>query len=196
MKRPALFMDRDGTVSEEVGYVNHPSRFRLFPYSAEAIKLLNDNGWLAILVTNQAGVARGYFSEDVIVQVHERLRRDLEKASAKLDAIYYCAHHPSVGEPPYRLDCDCRKPKTGLIERASTDFEIDLKRSWMVGDRYGDIELARNAGLHSAFVLSGYGRGEWEYQRDSWKLEPEVVADTLLDVARIIIERDRARATA
>ena len=196
MKRPALFMDRDGTVSEEVGYVNHPSRFRVFPYSAEAIRLLNDNGWLAILVTNQAGVARGYFSEDVIVQVHERLRSDLENASAKLDAIYYCAHHPSVGEPPYRLDCDCRKPKTGLIDRATADFEIDLGRSWMVGDRYGDLELARNAGLHAAFVLSGYGRGEWEYQRSAWKLEPEVVGETLLDVARIVIERDRARATA
>jgi D-glycero-D-manno-heptose 1,7-bisphosphate phosphatase len=196
MKRPALFMDRDGTVSEEVGYINHPSRFRVFPYSAEAIKLLNDNGWLAILVTNQAGVARGYFSEDMIVQVHERLRRDLETASAKLDAIYYCAHHPSVGEPPYRLDCDCRKPKAGLINRATTDFSIDLERSWMVGDRYSDIELARNAGLHSAFVLSGYGRGEWEYQRGAWKLQPEVVGDTLLDVAHIIIERDRARATA
>ena len=91
--------------------MNHPSRFRLFPYTADAIKLLNDNGWLAILVTNQAGVARGYFSEDVIVQVHDRLRSDLENASARLDAIYYCAHHPSVGEPPYRFDCDCRKPK-------------------------------------------------------------------------------------
>ena len=196
MKSPALFMDRDGTVSEEVGYVNHPSRFRVFPYSADAIKLLNDNGWLAILVTNQAGVARGYFAEDVIIQVHDRLRHELESASAKLDGIYYCAHHPSVGEPPYRLDCDCRKPKTGLIDRAAADFEIDLERSWMVGDRYGDIELARNAGLHSAFVLSGYGRGEWEYQRGTWKHEPEVVGDTLLDVARIIIERDRARATA
>jgi D-glycero-D-manno-heptose 1,7-bisphosphate phosphatase len=196
MKRPALFMDRDGTVSEEVGYVNHPSRFRVFPYSAAAIKLLNDNGWLAIMVTNQAGVARGYFSEDIIVQVHDRLRRDLETASAKLDAIYYCAHHPSVGEPPYRLDCDCRKPKAGLIDRAAKDFEIDRERSWMVGDRYSDIELARNAGVHSAFVLSGYGRGEWEYQRGAWKFEPEVVGDTLLDVARIIIERDRARATA
>jgi D-glycero-D-manno-heptose 1,7-bisphosphate phosphatase len=87
MKRPALFMDRDGTVSEEVGYVNHPSRFRLFPYSAEAIKLLNDNGWLAIVVTNQAGVARGYFSEDVILKVHEQIRHDLENAAAKLDAI-------------------------------------------------------------------------------------------------------------
>ncbi len=164
--------------------------------AADAIRLLNDNGWLAILVTNQAGVARGYFSEDVIVQVHDQLRKDLENSSAKLDAIYYCAHHPSVGEPPYRLDCDCRKPKTGLIDRATADFPIDLERSWMVGDRYSDIELARNARLHSAFVLSGYGRGEWEYQRGSWKLEPDLVAETLLDVARIVIERDRARTTA
>jgi D-glycero-D-manno-heptose 1,7-bisphosphate phosphatase len=196
MKRPALFMDRDGTVSEEVGYVNHPSRFRLFPYSAEAIKLLNDNGWLAIVVTNQAGVARGYFAEEVILQIHEQLQRDLETSGAKVDAIYYCAHHPSVGEPPYRLDCDCRKPRTGLIERAAADFEIDLQRSWVVGDRYSDIELARNAGLHSAFVLSGYGRGEWEYQRASWKLGPDAVGETLLDVVRIVIERDAARATA
>jgi D-glycero-D-manno-heptose 1,7-bisphosphate phosphatase len=193
MKRPALFMDRDGTISEEVGYVNHPSRFRVFPYTAEAIKLLNENGWLAIVVTNQAGVARGYFAEDVILQVHDRLRGELEKAAAKLDAIYYCAHHPSVGEPPYRLDCDCRKPKTGLIERAAADFEIDRERSWMVGDRYGDLELARNAGLHGALVLSGYGRGEWDYQRASWKLEPEVVAENLLEAVKMIIERDGAR---
>ena len=189
-------MDRDGTISEEVGYVNHPSRFRLFPYTADAIKLLNDNGWFAIVVTNQAGVARGYFAEDVIVQIHDQVRKDLENASAKLDAIYYCAHHPSVGEPPYRLDCDCRKPKTGLIDRAAADFDIDLERSWMVGDRYGDIELARNARLHSAFVLSGYGRGEWEFQRSSWKLEPEVVAEDLLEAVKTIIERDAARATA
>jgi D-glycero-D-manno-heptose 1,7-bisphosphate phosphatase len=187
MKRPALFIDRDGTISEEVGYVNHPSRFRLFPYSAEAIKLLNDNGWLAILVTNQAGVARGYFSEDVILEIHEQLRRKLENDSARLDAIYYCAHHPSLGEPPYRLDCDCRKPKTGLIDQARADFEIDLEQSWMVGDRYGDVELARNAGLHSALVLSGYGRGEWEYQREAWKEQPELVAEDLLEVVKRIV---------
>lgn len=190
MKRPALFMDRDGTISEEIGYVNHPARFRLFPYTAEAIKLLNENGWLAIVVTNQAGVARGYFSEAIIIQVHDQLQRDLQKASARLDAIYYCAHHPSVGEPPYRLDCDCRKPRPGLIDHAVADFEIDLKRSWMVGDRYGDIELAHNAGLHSAFVLSGYGRGEWEYQRSSWQIEPELVAEDLLEAVKTIIERD------
>lgn len=196
MKRPALFMDRDGTISEEVGYVNHPSRYRLFPYTAEAVKLLNDNGWLAIVVTNQAGVARGYFSEDVIRQVHDHVREELQHESARLDAIYYCAHHPSVGEPPYRLDCDCRKPKPGLIQRAAADFEIDLERSWMVGDRYGDIELARNAGVHAAFVLSGYGRGEWEYQRGSWQIEPELVAEDLLAAAKEILERDAARATA
>ncbi len=187
MKRPAIFIDRDGTISEEVGYVNHPSRFRLFPYSAEAIRFLNENGWLAILITNQAGVARGYFSEDVIHAVHDQLTRDLHKGSAKLDAIYYCAHHPSVGEPPYRVDCDCRKPKTGLIQQAARNFEIDLAASWMAGDRYGDVELARNAGLRSAFVLSGYGRGEWEYQSQSWAHRPDLVCENLLEAVKSIV---------
>ena len=184
MKRPAAFIDRDGTISEEVGYVNHPSRFRVFPYSAEAIRILNDNGWLAIVITNQAGVARGYFPEEMIASVHDRLKSDL--ANAQLDAIYYCAHHPSFGEPPYRFDCDCRKPKTGLIDCAAKDFEIDLEASWMVGDRYSDVELARNAGLHSAFVLSGYGRGEWEYQRNAWKHQPDIVCENLLEAVNRI----------
>lgn len=187
MKQPAVFIDRDGTISEEVGYVNHPSRFQLYPYSSTAIKLLNDNGWFAILVTNQAGVARGYFSEDVVKQVHQRLEDELIAASARLDGIYYCAHHPTVGEPPYRSDCDCRKPKAGLIKRASSDFEIDLAASWMVGDRYSDIELARNAGVQSCFVLSGYGRGEYEYQRAGWKYHPDLVCENLLEaVTRIV----------
>jgi D-glycero-D-manno-heptose 1,7-bisphosphate phosphatase len=184
MKRPAVFIDRDGTISEEVGYVNHPSRFRLFPYSSEAIRILNNNDWLAILVTNQAGVARGYFSEDVINKVHQQLKVDLQ--DARLDGIYYCAHHPSVGEPPYRYDCDCRKPKPGLIDRAAQEFDIDRSASWMVGDRYGDVELARNAGLRSALVLSGYGLGEWEYQRDSWKHQPDLVCENLLEAVKMI----------
>jgi D-glycero-D-manno-heptose 1,7-bisphosphate phosphatase len=187
MKQPAVFIDRDGTISEEVGYVNHPSRFRIFPYSAEAIRKLNENQWLAIVVTNQAGVARGYFSEDVIIRVHDQLQKGLATQSAQLDAIYYCAHHPTVGEPPYRSDCDCRKPKDGLIRRASQDFEIDLAASWMVGDRYSDIELARNSGLRSAFVLSGYGRGEWEYQRAGWQYQPDLVCENLLEAVESIL---------
>ena len=187
MKRPAVFIDRDGTISEEVGYVNHPSRFRLFPYSAEAIRILNDSGWLAIVVTNQAGVARGYFAEDVIRKIHQQLVSALHAESARLDAIYYCAHHPSVGEPPYRLDCDCRKPKPGLIEQAGRDFEIDMASSWIAGDRYSDVELARNAGLRSAFVLSGYGRGEWEYQSQGWKHRPDLVCENLLEAVKSIV---------
>jgi D-glycero-D-manno-heptose 1,7-bisphosphate phosphatase len=188
----AVFIDRDGTISEEVGYINHPSRFRLFPYSASAIKLLNENGWLAIVVTNQAGVARGYFSEDMIQTVHAAMRKELEDGGAKLDAVYYCSHHPSVGEPPYRFDCDCRKPKPGLIARAATDFNIDLSKSWMVGDRYSDIELARNAGVKSMFVMSGYGRGEWEHQRQTWNEQPDEVAENLLEAVRLIVSGECA----
>lgn len=191
MKRRAVFMDRDGTISEEVGYVNHPSRYRVFPYSAAAVRLLNEAGWLAILVTNQAGVARGYFTEDLIEAVHDVLKLELAHDGARLDAIYYCAHHPAVGELPYRFDCDCRKPKPGLINRAATDFDIDLAQSWMIGDRYSDIELARNAGARAAFVLSGYGRGEWEYQRAAWKNEPDLVAEDLLEAVKKIVGVNR-----
>jgi D-glycero-D-manno-heptose 1,7-bisphosphate phosphatase len=187
MKRRAVFIDRDGTISEEVGYVNHPSRYRVFPYSAEAVRLLNEAGWLAILVTNQAGVARGYFTEDLITSIHELLHQELKRVGARLDAVYYCAHHPSVGQPPYRTACDCRKPRPGLIRRAAEEFDIDLAESWMIGDRYSDIELARNAGVHSAFVLSGYGRGEWEYQRPIWQHEPDLVAENLLEVVQRIV---------
>ncbi|MDQ1592374.1 MAG: D-glycero-D-manno-heptose 1,7-bisphosphate phosphatase [Pyrinomonadaceae bacterium] len=187
-KRRAVFIDRDGTISEEVGYVNHPSRYRVFPYAAEAIKVLNEAGWLAVLVTNQAGVARGYFTEDVIGAVHTLLAQELERGGARLDAIYYCPHHPSVGEPPYRFDCDCRKPRPGLIRRAAADLDIDLAASWMVGDRYGDTELARNAGTRAALVLSGYGRGEWEYQRAAWRHQPDLVAENLLEAVHAIIK--------
>jgi D-glycero-D-manno-heptose 1,7-bisphosphate phosphatase len=190
MKHRAVFIDRDGTISEEVGYINHPSRFRLFPYAATAIRSLNDHGWLAIVITNQAGVARGYFSEDMIQTVHAEMTNELARRGARIDAVYYCAHHPSVGELPYRFDCDCRKPKPGLITRATRDFNIDLARSWMVGDRYSDVELARNAGLQSMFVMSGYGRGEWEHQRASWTEQPDLVAEDLLEAVTRIVATD------
>lgn len=191
----AVFIDRDGTISEEVGYINHASRFRLFPYSAAAIKQLHEDGYLAIVITNQAGVARGYFPETMVQAVHKRMIDELEACGAALDAIYYCAHHPSVGEAPYRLDCDCRKPKPGLLLRAAGDFEIDLENSWMVGDRYSDIELAANAGVKSALVLSGYGRGEWEHQRDNWTIQPDLVAEDLLAAVNLIGSPDLVTTT-
>lgn len=191
LKKPAVFIDRDGTISEEVGYVNHVSRYRVFPFAAEAVRALNEAGWLAVLVTNQAGVARGYFEEEMIGRVHGVLAAELEKGGARLDAVYYCPHHPSVGEPPYRFDCDCRKPRPGLIRRAAAELNIDLARSWMVGDRYSDTELARNAGVRAAFVLTGYGRGEHEHQSRAWKHRPDLVAENLLEAVRKIISDER-----
>jgi D-glycero-D-manno-heptose 1,7-bisphosphate phosphatase len=190
LNRRAIFIDRDGTISEEVGYVNHPSRYRVFPFAAEAIKLINDAGWLAVLVTNQAGVARGYFKEELIAAVHDQLRQELTRGGARLDAVYYCPHHPSVGNAPYRADCDCRKPKPGLITRAAEELQIDLARSWMVGDRYGDTELARNAGTRAALVLTGYGCGEFEYQREAWRHQPDLIAENLLEAVRVILGKN------
>ena len=189
--RRAVFIDRDGTISEEVGYVNHVSRYRVFPFAAEAIRTLTDAGWLAILVTNQAGVARGYFKEEVIGAVHALLGAELERGGARLDAVYYCPHHPTVGEPPYRLDCDCRKPRPGLVRRAAGELNVDLPASWMVGDRYGDTELARNAGVRSALVLTGYGRGELEHQSHDWAHRPDLVAENLLEAATEIVRSDK-----
>jgi D-glycero-D-manno-heptose 1,7-bisphosphate phosphatase len=94
-----------------------------------------------------------------------------------------------VGEAPYRVDCNCRKPKPGLIDRATQDFDINLSASWMVGDRYSDVELARNAGLQSAFLLSGYGLGEWEYQRRDWKHQPDIVCENLLEAVKMIVKK-------
>jgi D-glycero-D-manno-heptose 1,7-bisphosphate phosphatase len=189
-ERRAVFIDRDGTISEEVGYVNHPSRYKVFPFAAAAVRALNEAGWLAVLVTNQAGVARGYFKEELIGEVHKVLASELERGGARLDAVYYCPHHPSVGEPPYRFDCDCRKPRPGLLKRAAQELGLDLSRCWMVGDRYSDTELARNAGARSAFVLTGYGRGELEYQSDAWPHRPDLVAENLLEAVKTIVKSD------
>ena len=191
MQNVGVFIDRDGTISEEVGYINHPSRFQVYPWSGEAIRSLNLKGLKAIVVTNQAGVARGYFEEGLIHEVHQKLRDELNRSGAYLDAIYYCPHHPSSGNSPYRLDCDCRKPKPGMLLRAALEFEIDLKGSFMIGDRYSDIELAHNAGTKSIFVLSGYGLGEFEYHRQDWKVQPDWVAKNLLEATEIILRQSR-----
>ncbi len=188
MENIGVFIDRDGTISEEVGYINHLSRFQIYPWSPQAIRNLNHRGLKVIVVTNQAGVARGYFTEDLVIQVHEKLRHELAESGAQLDAIYYCPHHPSVGDPPYRQDCNCRKPKPGMLYRAAQELNVNLARSFMVGDRYGDIELAHSVGAHSIFVLSGYGLGEYEQQRHNWKVQPEWVVKDLLEAARIVLD--------
>lgn len=189
-KEIAVFLDRDGTISDEVGYVNHVDRFRLLPRVAEAIKLVNDSGLLAVVVTNQAGVARGYFAESLIKEVHEKLERFLEAHGAHLDGIYYCPHHPEVGPPEYRINCNCRKPKTGMIDTAVRDLEIDVKRSYMVGDKISDIEFAHKVGAKGVMVMTGYGKGELKYFSHEWKVRPDHIADDLYDAVKWILSQE------
>jgi len=184
-----VFIDRDGTLTEEVGYVNHPQRLRLLPRSAEAIRRLNEYGIAAVVVTNQAGVARGYFSEDVLHAVTAQLAAQLKQAGAHLDGIYVCAHHPTEGEPPWRADCDCRKPKPGMFLQAATELGVDLGTSTVVSDKASDLAIAPKIGARSVLVLTGYGLGEWEYRRHAFATRPDHVAEDLLDAVQWTIER-------
>jgi D-glycero-D-manno-heptose 1,7-bisphosphate phosphatase len=186
-RRPAVFIDRDGTLTEEVGYVNHPSRLRLLPRSAEAIRRLNEAGIAAVVATNQAGLARGYFSEEVMHAVHERLLQQLNDAGAHLDGLYVCPHHPTEGVAPFRADCDCRKPKPGLLVRAAGDLDLDLSGSVMVGDKASDLLAAGPVGARAILVLTGYGRGEWEYRRAHFPVTPDHVATDLLDAVEWVM---------
>jgi len=186
-KRRAIFMDRDGTVSHEVGYINHVTRMRPYPFTADAIRRINQSDWLAVLITNQAGVARGYFTEDLVHQVHARLQALLQLDGARLDAIYYCPHHPAAGVPPYRQGCNCRKPRPGMLLKAAEEHNIDLSASVMVGDKISDVEMAHAMGMKGVLVLTGYGRGEWEHQSQSWNIRPDFIAENLLEAVKWIL---------
>jgi D,D-heptose 1,7-bisphosphate phosphatase len=156
----AVFLDRDGTINEEVGYLRNLEQLKLFPRSAEAIRRLNQRGIKVIVVTNQSGVARGYFGEDFVREVHGLLQEKLRTEEAYIDAFYYCPHHPTEGVGPYRQACACRKPEAGMLLQASRDLHINLSRSYMVGDMRKDVQAGRNAGTKGILVMTGYGTGE------------------------------------
>lgn len=175
----AVFIDRDGTVTEEVGYLNNIDRLKLIKGTSNAIRLLNKKGLKVVVITNQAGVARGYFPEELIHKAHERLKKLLSKSGAYLDGIYYCPHHPEGKNKKYRKICDCRKPNPGMIETAANELNIDIKSSYVVGDKLSDVALAQNVGAKGILVLTGYGKGELEYFKDNGCKKPDYVAEDL-----------------
>ena len=185
-KNPAIFLDRDGTINEEMGYINHPDRFIVFPYVAESIRIFNSLGFVVVVVTNQSGIARGYFPESMVLELHERLLHMMKENGAKIDAIYYCPHHPVEGSGQYRQNCECRKPKPGMIVQAQKELNIDLQKSYMIGDRYKDVEFAKKVGVKSGMVMTGYGKGEYEFQRSQWIFTPDLVGTDLLQMASLI----------
>jgi D-glycero-D-manno-heptose 1,7-bisphosphate phosphatase len=179
--RRAVFLDRDGTISEEMGYVNHIERFQIFPFAADAIRQLNQAEIPVIVITNQSGVARNIFPESLVHEVHKRMVKELAAGGAWIDAIYFCPHKTEDA-------CDCRKPNPGLLERAAREHSLDLSGSWMVGDRYGDLEMAHTAGARGMLVMTGYGMGEYEYYRGTWPRQPDALARDLSDAVRQILQ--------
>jgi D-glycero-D-manno-heptose 1,7-bisphosphate phosphatase len=193
VKRPAVFMDRDGTVNEQMGYVNHISRFHLLPGVCEAIRLLNERNFLAIIVTNQSGVARGYFPLRLVHEIHAMLEDTLKKEGASIDGIFFCPHHPRGTIPEFTRECDCRKPGTGLIKKACDSFDIDMSRSCVVGDHYTDLEMARRCDVDGILVKTGYGLGDLTYMLPQMPIKPCYIAYDLLDAVKWIIQRDEEK---
>ena len=189
--RPAVFLDRDGTINEQMGYVNHLSRFQLLPGVARAIRGLNEAGLPVVVGTNQSGLARGYFPESLLEAVHAELHRLLAREGAHLDGLYICPHHPEAREERFRLDCDCRKPRPGLLERAAAELGLDLGRSYMVGDRWSDLRCGAAVGATTVLVLTGYGRGDAAYVGPGQTVQPDHVAEDLEAAARWILDRTR-----
>ena len=177
--RPAVFLDRDGTVSEEVGYMQSLSMYSVFPWTSRAIRRINDIGWAAVLVTNQSGVGRGLFDNGLVEQVHGLLRGEIAREGARLDGIYYCPHLPDDG-------CECRKPRPGMLQRASQEMKLDLGRSFVIGDRYSDIRTGVAVGARTILVLSGAGTEQHERYRGD-EIQPDYVVPTLDHAVELIL---------
>jgi D-glycero-D-manno-heptose 1,7-bisphosphate phosphatase len=191
MKRTgAVFLDRDGTVNEEVGYLRDLAKLKLIPGAAAAIRRLNEAGHLVILVTNQSGVARGYFPESMVHDAHALLAKMLGAEGARLDGIYYCPHHPTAGTSHYTTECDCRKPATGLLNRAAKDLNIDLARSFMVGDKWSDVELGNRAGARSILVSTGFAADDPGNARPAHIKDPDLIAHDLAEAVDWILRQD------
>jgi D-glycero-D-manno-heptose 1,7-bisphosphate phosphatase len=188
-RRPAVFLDRDGTISEEVDYLTHEDQLRLIDGVAEAIKSLKDAGFKVVVITNQAGIARGYLSEQALDRIHEALKETLAIHNARLDAIYYCPHHPTEGLARYQVACECRKPGPGMLKRAAGELKLDLSRSFVVGDKLSDLEAGYAVGCRGILVETGYGR-QAQHQLDGGRRRPHHVASNLLAASQWIIAQE------
>jgi len=179
----AVFLDRDGTIIEDVGYLNNPAEIKFIPGSIEAIKMLNENGFKVVVITNQSGVARGLIAEDMLQTIDKIIQKKILNGHAHLDRIYYCPHHPEAGHYPYKQECGCRKPAPGMIQKAQKDLNIDLAKSFMIGDKISDIEAGQRVGMKNILVLSGRGQVE----KERIKTSPDFIAQNLKQAAEWIL---------
>lgn len=174
----AVFIDRDGTIARDVPYCSRPEDFELLPGAAEGIKVLNDHGFKVVVVTNQSGIARGYFAEEMLVKIHDKMHKELANHGARVDAIYYCPHHPDD-------NCDCRKPKPKMLFQAASDFNIDLRLSYVIGDSDMDAEMGKRAGCKAAFIVEQSEKGQQQGNRPT-----NSITKSLQDAVKRIINHE------
>lgn len=182
--RPAIFLDRDGVVIEGVHYLSSANQVRLVPGTAEAIAALNRAGWPVVVATNQSGVARGLFAAEAVHAVHRHISNLLAEHGSRIEAYYFCPHLDTADVPEYRLDCECRKPKPGMLLQAAAELGLDLTESWMVGDRESDLQAGAAAGARTILVRTGFGASTDITTLDRTALNLELVATNLLDAVR------------
>jgi D,D-heptose 1,7-bisphosphate phosphatase len=175
----AVFLDRDGTLIEDKGYVHKIEDLKFLPGVFQALKQLQEE-YKLIIVTNQSGIGRGYYTEKDYFNFREEFTKRLEKQRIRISREYFCPHHAEKGIGKYKIDCNCRKPKTGMIEEATRDFKLDLKKSWIVGDHYSDIVTGKNAGCRTIHVLTGH---------DKFVKEADYIAKDILEATQFILSQ-------
>jgi D-glycero-D-manno-heptose 1,7-bisphosphate phosphatase len=158
--RPAVFLDRDGTLNEDVGYLDRVERFHVFPFTTEAMRVLSRAGYRLVVVTQQNGIALGFVDEPRVQDIHRLLVERLAAADVPVDGVYYCPHNPHATVEQYRVECDCRKPRPGMLQRATRELDLDLTRSVIVGDRWRDLQMGASIGVPGVLVRTGYGETE------------------------------------
>jgi D-glycero-D-manno-heptose 1,7-bisphosphate phosphatase len=180
-RRPAAFLDRDGTINEDAGYIDRLERFVIYPFAIDAIRLLHRAGYLVVVMTNQGGVAQGLHTEETVAELANYMAERARQGNTRIDGHYYCPHMPDAAVEKYRVDCDCRKPKPGLALRAAADLNLDLTQSVVIGDRWRDLAVARHIGARAILVRTGYGASEERNPLPD--LAADVVCDNLIDAA-------------
>lgn len=190
MKKSAVFLDRDGTINEDVGYPSEYSQVKIYPASFEAVSKFNKAGLMTIVITNQSGIGRGLLTEEALEDIHKKMSASFAEKKARLDAFYYCPHYERSLTPRYKQACNCRKPNPGLALQAAVDFDIDLRRSYIVGDKVEDIQLGWNIQATAVLVLTGYGRESLPKLKDLG-FEPAHVVEGILEAAAWILEREK-----
>jgi D-glycero-D-manno-heptose 1,7-bisphosphate phosphatase len=189
MKKRAVFLDRDGTINADVGYPGEYGQIKIYPYSFQALRKINAAGFLTVVVTNQSGVGRGFFTEAALADIHRRMIAEFAARGVRVDAVYYCPHYDLSDDPRYRLDCPCRKPKPEMGRRAAADLDIDLSRSYMIGDKVEDVQFGLNIGATPVLVRTGFGPSAEKKLQDAG-VRPAAVKDDLLEAVNWIVARE------